>query len=835
MFQRWVSHLHLLAASVAIGVGTADTWAADAASAPVWQRVTADGESYQAILLRSDRLADALAPQTHAILVDTSASQVGEHRQLALDLVAGFLKQLPANHKVQLWAVDVSQEPLTATAVAPNSPEMAAGLKALQQRIPLGASDLGGALKTALKSLPAHQPASVVYIGDGQSGALTVDAATLAALTHEYRQQRTSITSYGVGPELHLQLLGSLAVQTGGNVHFDAELDKREQAKKDATIRGKIIAQQAADLVKSATGAVSYPQQLRVTPATVALLPNIALPLRTDRETIYLSAGVLPAEVKVSLSAGKQEQTWSLADPEDTRGATFLPAYTQRALSDNGLSNGLAGVNFCRLADDEFQSLLTDRLLEGRLALAANRPEVAAKIAAEVRRVDDGVVEARQLAFAAEKAQVQLASRQAATEEPQSANVDTIGELERHTRVKTQKLQYEVSKVIDASRATRELDSALDALRQTMNSVRSATDINPEDRAKMMKQLENELLATTNRRDRYNQEQTRKQEALAQLESQKRLQETATLEEERLENLIDRVRALMLAGRHGDAAAYGEAQAVADVAVSLRPGEGTSAAARFDAEAAEQLDRARRLRARRADQLLETLYQVELSHIPFPDEPPVRYPPAEVWQALTQRRKKWRSVDLRKNSPIEQRLEAALSERTDLAFVDTPLTDAIDFLEDVHGISIIIDTAALTDEGVDPSAPVNLELSGITLRSALKLMLGPLQLTYVIEDEVMKITTQVKADEVLSTRVYPVADLVVPITSGGGGAGQGQGIFGNPFGGGGGGGGLGGGLGGGGGGFGGGGGGFGGGFPSVKPEPVPQQPAAVEAPKKKLR
>ncbi|MDP1796128.1 MAG: hypothetical protein Q8K78_01540, partial [Planctomycetaceae bacterium] len=73
-------------------------------------------------------------------------------------------------------------------------------------------------------------------------------------------------------------------------------------------------------------------------------------------------------------------------------------------------------------------------------------------------------------------------------------------------------------------------------------------------------------------------------------------------------------------------------------------------------------------------------------------------------------------------------------------------------------------------------------------------------------------------------------DLVIPIQSAGaGGAGQGQGVFGNPLGGGGGGGQQGGG----GGGFGGGGGGFGGGFPSVAPEPVADQPAPI-APKKKL-
>ncbi len=57
-------------------------------------------------------------------------------------------------------------------------------------------------------------------------------------------------------------------------------------------------------------------------------------------------------------------------------------------------------------------------------------------------------------------------------------------------------------------------------------------------------------------------------------------------------------------------------------------------------------------------------------------------------------------------------------------------------------------------------------ISGITLRSALKLLLENVngtELTYVIEDEVMKITTAEKANENYQTRVYPVGDLVIPI------------------------------------------------------------------------
>jgi hypothetical protein len=78
-----------------------------------------------------------------------------------------------------------------------------------------------------------------------------------------------------------------------------------------------------------------------------------------------------------------------------------------------------------------------------------------------------------------------------------------------------------------------------------------------------------------------------------------------------------------------------------------------------------------------------------------------------------------------------------------------------------------------------------MQISGMKLRNMLKLLLEqlPTPLTYVIEDEVMKITTVEKANEKLTIRMYPVGDLVLgpdqlralSRTSGAMGSGAGQG------------------------------------------------------------
>lgn len=110
-------------------------------------------------------------------------------------------------------------------------------------------------------------------------------------------------------------------------------------------------------------------------------------------------------------------------------------------------------------------------------------------------------------------------------------------------------------------------------------------------------------------------------------------------------------------------------------------------------------------------------------------------------------------------SGVEERIRAALSQRTDLAFTDTPLADAIDFLEDVHQISIILDVGISQPKKMVGDEPVNLELSGITLRSALNLMLKPHGLTYRVEDEILKIVPLAEELSIYVTRVYPIPDL----------------------------------------------------------------------------
>lgn len=116
-------------------------------------------------------------------------------------------------------------------------------------------------------------------------------------------------------------------------------------------------------------------------------------------------------------------------------------------------------------------------------------------------------------------------------------------------------------------------------------------------------------------------------------------------------------------------------------------------------------------------------------------------------------------VSLHTQTPAEQKILAQLDQQTTVEFLDTPLRDAMTFIGDLHGLPIIIEKTALEEAGIATDEPINRQLSGIKLRSALNIMLEPLGLTYLIEDEVLKITTAASAAERLETRVYTIRSL----------------------------------------------------------------------------
>lgn len=106
----------------------------------------------------------------------------------------------------------------------------------------------------------------------------------------------------------------------------------------------------------------------------------------------------------------------------------------------------------------------------------------------------------------------------------------------------------------------------------------------------------------------------------------------------------------------------------------------------------------------------------------------------------------------------ELKIQEALNAETECDFPDVPLSEVMDELADRHGITILILRNDLEEEGISVDESIDTRLQGIPLKYALGLILEPMALTYVVDRDVVQITTQIKAEEMLKTRVYPVGD-----------------------------------------------------------------------------
>ena len=115
--------------------------------------------------------------------------------------------------------------------------------------------------------------------------------------------------------------------------------------------------------------------------------------------------------------------------------------------------------------------------------------------------------------------------------------------------------------------------------------------------------------------------------------------------------------------------------------------------------------------------------------------------------------------DFKPRSVLIKRIEQSLLQDTEVNFVGSPLEEAFKYLQDLHSIEIWVDKEALEEEGINTDAPITFQMSGISLDSALNMMLEPLQLDYVIKNEVLVITTKVRAEDTLKTRVYNLSRL----------------------------------------------------------------------------
>lgn len=783
--------------------------------------VSSDGASYFALTLEPKvGIADNSATDI-VVLFDTSASQSGEHRTAALAALNSMLGKLGPDEHVKLMAVDLNATALTDSFVSPSGDQMTAALAKLNRRVPLGSTDMGKAIDTAAAAFgaPGTSRRAIIYIGDGVSAAKAISNGDFARTIDTCLSKRLPISSYAVGPSTDNQFLAILANQTGGQLFIDGS---------DATPQDV-----ATYLASAARSPVIYPQKVTWPAGFEAnkIYPNPMPPLRIDRANISLGIGDGENDIAVAISGivdgNPIEFEVDASGAKSDSANSYLAKLVEAASQDGGRTLPTLGSVGLSLTREAIASDVDTLNRLAKNAIAMNDFAAGDRLAKQAQGLDPEDPNAGALGGDARRGLIEQATGRPG---PLAGDDNDLlsdfiagagGEIDKvrqRQTIVTEAIKGDVTETLEKANEVMGTDpqTAESTLKLQLEAIKGVPDVDPDVVAQLENQLKAGIKLARTRRVQVDEQRREEEEILAQQLERQRLIDDLERDQQKVGQLMERFNSLMDEQRYAEAEDVAfEAELITDTNPVLQDPAITAASMtshhkRVYEDYLAIVDQANRMRAL-------ALLDVEKSAIPMPSDPPIVYPSAEVWEELTLRRQRYASVDLQESGEAEKKILDQLKEPTRMDFEETPLDEVTEFLREFHGIEIALDTKALDEVGIGSDTPVTVRVRGISLRSGLRLMLRGVDptLTYAIQDEVLQITTREAAEENLVTKVYPVADLVLPISltgfagSGGfSGGGAAQGFGGGGFGGGGqGGAGFGGGF----GNFGGGGGGAGGG------------------------
>src|SRR5262249_31385193 len=102
----------------------------------------------------------------------------------------------------------------------------------------------------------------------------------------------------------------------------------------------------------------------------------------------------------------------------------------------------------------------------------------------------------------------------------------------------------------------------------------------------------------------------------------------------------------------------------------------------------------------------------------------------------------------------------ALNSTLSVNYNGVSFKEGIEDLQERTGQTILLGQASLEEAMVEYNDPVSFKANKVTVRTVLRKILGDKGLTYVLKDASVQVLSPKKAREEVSTRAYPVADLI---------------------------------------------------------------------------
>lgn len=207
---------------------------------------------------------------------------------------------------------------------------------------------------------------------------------------------------------------------------------------------------------------------------------------------------------------------------------------------------------------------------------------------------------------------------------------------------------------------------------------------------------------------------------------------------------------------------FHEAEIIAKQAKEIAPNDPVSENLAWKSQFARAVAYDQETRAMKEEGVRLNLQDVDRSAtMMHPDRPLVF---ADNWLDLSASRLRTLKRQSQRYGAEELKIQENLQQKVDVSFENMPLDQVLHTLTEMAGIPVFIDPVGLSAEAVVPDTPITIQLSKpVSLRAALNLILQPLQLSYVINNEVLRVTSETARQSDTSAQTYNVADLVIPI------------------------------------------------------------------------
>jgi tetratricopeptide (TPR) repeat protein len=788
------------------------------ADKPVVTYRTLAGETLFALQVQPALDRPAARPRDFLVIIDTSASQAGEPLQNAIKLTKALVAGLGVGDRVAIRTANTDTRDLTGGFKA--AADVSAALKALEQEYGSGATNLKKALTAALKDFEgrAGRQQAILFFGDGQSILDPITTEARSQLCEQLVKAEVAFFPLPLGPRPNPDNLHGLAIGTGGAPIRLFANDRGEETLKR--------------LHETVNAPILYPKDFKLLGEIAEAVPGKMPPLRGDVPTLVIGkvkGGTTVGYHLSGLVAGQEqvkEKTETLPEPEadnfflasllnQWRGDRDSPARLRadRALAYAQETNELARADLIAqaewaLGDDKWE--VAEKLFEQALQLDPNDGESKAGLevvkklrsgaltkdqlreqakpkaddtVVRINKVGERVTKERILAVAAQREQDAGGAGQpggGGPIAPPAGGNDILKEARQRQAAEDQRMTQIIADTIrGAERFLRsDPDTAHDQLKRALDGVRNNPDLSERARQELTRRLESSLRSVDTQGIRIKQDLAEQAERIARWREAVTTLATQEAIDTRIAERMRIFHNYMNLAREDLA----QAQALAirtDLINAGVPVPPAVDAGYIVGQAGNNLREVRELKRLREDRYLLAMLSVERSHIPFPDEPPIQFPPAATWKAITKLRKdRYESSGLGEETPRRTfELREALSKPVKFkGFEADPkmtLEEALNHLADRYDLTFDVNEAAFKSEMVDDvlQKPIaekaippmfNVSLDTI-LRRILARVPSQSGTTYIIRRDVIEITTLARARAEKVVRVYPVADLVIPI------------------------------------------------------------------------